>query len=987
MAAGARVNKGECADKSWWNTSCSEKRAAMLAFAGAAPRGPNGKLALSAAQRADFATLRASYRRACKEAKQEHSAKVAEGWLQMRRSDPWSVFRLLQGSQHTPCCQIDPRVWGQHGSALHAISQSEAGADVPLAHRILNLIATKSDASFTFPSFDAIPSDESLWRTSSTVASRQSSAACLNVPIGVEEVVTALDGLAFNKAAGPDALPGEAWRCAREQHATQQDQPGLPILAQPIHSLFTHIFSDNDFPTSFRISNWGPIFKKGDPSLPANYRGIAVGNVLCKLYMTVLTRRISKWAIEYGLRHKAQAGFMRRMSVCHHQFVMRHLVTRYSTKPAAARGKQWADNCKGLYVCQIDFAKAFDKVPHHLLWERLRERGMHGHMLDSLINCYSSVLLQPKVNGRVGTPFSCQQGVKQGDPASPDLFGLFIETLADFIDAMDAKGFSVVCPESGVTLQPHQEDTPIVDGGSHGAQFVASLLFADDVNLLALSAERMNYLLALLDIFCRAFGMSVNTSKCELLIFHPEQARRAQLEQDEVRYLGQMLAPKQRARYLGLHYGPLTGKGKAARKSLFVDCWHELLAAGKVAARTLHAKLCALGLHIPHTMLEFYNTCVGSILSFGAQVWSTAHLTVDFAVAMKHEMVIEQRAFLRKVLGAQRPSNHLLYMELSQLPLQHHWAILVFRFWNSMVKDDSTLCHGAFRSDLRMAFECKTGWAHDVISFLRTLEMATLALPTVGPEFSVDALVEHYSKLHLPVEALQEEVAKKLRGAFSNPCLFTADGAAVEPRSYHGDTPTICRYMHWMGMPAVRRRKAWKRQPLLHTKQGVAHARHVSLMRFRTCTWDLQVNRSYNGKRSREERVCRLCVSAGLGYPVEDEKHVLIECPAHQQLRMKFADLDFTQCMLDFMTKSDQGMLAQYINQLKDSLDCLLDADIGDTVCHLCKNGDNAKDMLLCDGRCCRGFHMQCLNPSPERPSNSDAWFCPECTIRINSRA
>jgi hypothetical protein len=39
---------------------------------------------------------------------------------------------------------------------------------------------------------------------------------------------------------------------------------------------------------------------------------------------------------------------------------------------------------------------------------------------------------------------------------------------------------------------------------------VPSLLFADDANLLALSAERMNYLLALLDIFCCAFGMKVN---------------------------------------------------------------------------------------------------------------------------------------------------------------------------------------------------------------------------------------------------------------------------------------------------------------------------------------------------------------------------------------------------------------------------------------------------------------------------------------------
>ena len=77
---------------------------------------------------------------------------------------------------------------------------------------------------------------------------------------------------------------------------------------------------------------------------------------------------------------------------------------------------------------------------------------------------------------------------------------------------------------------------------------------ADDVNLLALSPGRMNYLLALLAVFCEAFGMVVNTKKCELLVFHSVAARRRVLEsQTPITYKGEVLQPKSRAKYLGLH--------------------------------------------------------------------------------------------------------------------------------------------------------------------------------------------------------------------------------------------------------------------------------------------------------------------------------------------------------------------------------------------------------------------------------------------------
>ena len=101
--------------------------------------------------------------------------------------------------------------------------------------------------------------------------------------------------------------------------------------------------------------------------------------------------------------------------------------------------------------------------------------------------------------------------------------------------------------------------------------------------------------------------------------------------------------------------------------------------------------------------------------------------------------------------------------------------------------------------------------------------------------------------------------------------------------------------------------------PLAHTKTAIAREPHLSLMRFRACTWDFQVNRSYGGVRRREERVCRLCVQARRGEPVEDEMHVLMECPTHQSLRDSYADLPFAEGMQAVMNHPDQKRLATFV--------------------------------------------------------------------------
>ena len=959
----------------WWNEACATARAALQAFLSAAPRAPGGGLALTAEERAKQSELRSTYTRVRRDAKREHESRVAEELLRKLAHEPWSVFRHLNSNGPRDPCLIRPEVWAAHGRKLHTTPVDPVASDLSLAHRILNVINLPDDIL----DFESAPSGRT-WASCAPVMARVESACVLNTALLQKETDNALRGLALNKAGGPDKMPGEAWRCAQRPDPENPSKP-IHMLSSCIHALFTRVFVERsegcgpDLPEQFQISNWGAVFKSGSADDPANYRGIAVGNVLGKAFMTVLTQRISDWSVDCKVRHPAQAGFMRGMSVSHQHFIMRHITTRYCTPPpkGTSRGRRAS---QPLFVCQIDFSKAFDKVPHAVLWERLQERGVHGVMLDTLQKCYQNVLLQPRVNGQTGEPFQSNVGVKQGDPASPDLFGLFIETLSDFIDAMDRRGLPIRCPATGRLWEPCTEDSVLLEG-LEGPVRAVSLLFADDINLLALSSDRMNYLLALLAVFCDAFGMAVNIKKTELLVFHHVFAQRERAAALPVFYRGERLAAKARARYLGLHYGP-PAKGARKRSSIFVDCWRELLAAGKHATHSLWAKLSAHGLHIPSTVLQYYNLCVRSIYSFGAQVWSTPFLTCNLQAATNHDMVKEQLAFMRKVSGAYSASKEALFLEFSQLPLQHHWAGLVFRFWNNMVNSSHSLCHAAFRSDIRMAFEREIGWTHDVLSFLRSLQLPELSLPGLSTH-TIDELVAHYSAMKLGADDLQTTVAHKLRAVWSDPEVLTAD-----PRIYDGSIgSSVCRYVRWMGVPLERENGRGALAPLPHAKVAISRDRHRRLMQLRLCTWGLQMNRSYHGTRRRSERVCRLCHAADGSRAVEDEQHVVIECQAHAQLRATFSDLPFADGMHAVINHHDQKRLADFVCKLHDSLFDALDRSIDQLVCEVCRRDDEDpqadKRLLLCDGECSRAYHNTCMLPAVPVPARHAPFFCHDC--------
>ncbi len=83
----------------------------------------------------------------------------------------------------------------------------------------------------------------------------------------------------------------------------------------------------------------------------------------------------------------------------------------------------------------MDFKKAFDIMPCEVLWYVLTGLKVEGRFLRCLQAMYAkdTVCINHLSKGVTFT-FRCQQGVKQGCPLSPLLFGLYLDALEGRLD-------------------------------------------------------------------------------------------------------------------------------------------------------------------------------------------------------------------------------------------------------------------------------------------------------------------------------------------------------------------------------------------------------------------------------------------------------------------------------------------------------------------------------------------------------------------------
>ena len=154
-----------------------------------------------------------------------------------------------------------------------------------------------------------------------------------------KELESALAKAKDGKAFGPDLIIMEYIK-----HASSSAKATLLTL---IHAIYVHAL----YPTLWTTNYLKAIYKKGAKTDPNNYRGLAIGPALGKLYSLILLERLETYAEDNNIISKFQIAFRKGFRTADHVYVLKTLVTKLVTQGG---GK--------LFAAFIDFKKAYDTV-------------------------------------------------------------------------------------------------------------------------------------------------------------------------------------------------------------------------------------------------------------------------------------------------------------------------------------------------------------------------------------------------------------------------------------------------------------------------------------------------------------------------------------------------------------------------------------------------------------------------------------------------
>ena len=112
-------------------------------------------------------------------------------------------------------------------------------------------------------------------------------------------------------------------------------------------------------------------FKKGEKYNTANYRPVSLTCICCKTLEHIIVRNINKHLAFESILADCQHGFRSQRS-CETQLVQFYHDMASNLDGARDRGQNQTD------MIIMDFAKAFDRVPHRRLLYKLDRYGIRG---------------------------------------------------------------------------------------------------------------------------------------------------------------------------------------------------------------------------------------------------------------------------------------------------------------------------------------------------------------------------------------------------------------------------------------------------------------------------------------------------------------------------------------------------------------------------------------------------------------------------------
>jgi hypothetical protein len=428
-----------------------------------------------------------------------------------------------------------------------------------------------------------------------------------DLSVDTDQVLDRLMGLNCNKGAGPDDIQPLFYK------------ENSLSLALPLSLIFNLSINSGKFPQLWKKAHVVPIHKSGNKSCVENYRPVSILSTPTKIFESIVSNSI--FSIFKNVITTAQHGFFNKRST------VTNLLSFTNDIIEAMR--------EGLEVHAVytDFRKAFDKVNHHILIQKLSAYGVSGCILNWFASYLSDRTQQVKLSNKLSDIQRVPSGVPQGSVLGPLLFAIYIN---DVIDKFSCKSglFADDCKIYQIIRNPSD----------------AQLLQAD---LLTLSK------------WCDTNKMVLNLDKCNTINFSRK------LKPSVPRYLldKKPLEIVQVVRDLGIILD--------SRLTFLPHYEHIVCKANKALGCV---KRYGKEFHNLRSLVVLYSTFVRPILEYGSIIWTPFYnVHVDRIEAVQNKFV---SFVINKIPCHLRNSMQLckMYLGLNNISDRHKYFKVCFMY-------------------------------------------------------------------------------------------------------------------------------------------------------------------------------------------------------------------------------------------------------------------------------------------------------------------
>ena len=172
----------------------------------------------------------------------------------------------------------------------------------------------------------------------------------------------------------------------------------------------------------------------------------------------------------------------------------------------------------------IDASRAFDRLHHYKLFNKLRLRGVPKCLIRILVYWYANQTMQVRWGSTLSTPFKVGNGVRQGGILSPALFNLYMD---------------------GLSVQLRECKT----GCMIGDTLINHFMYADDLTILSPSSSGFQQLLNICTNYGIDYDIKYNAKKSMVLVCRAKDD--LELKHPAFYLSGQSMCVSKSTKYLG----------------------------------------------------------------------------------------------------------------------------------------------------------------------------------------------------------------------------------------------------------------------------------------------------------------------------------------------------------------------------------------------------------------------------------------------------